>query len=580
MQLVTNNPYHVLGLLSDSPQRVIERQKGKINAFQRVGKDIEFTDDILAIGFPDRNNGSIEKAFSQIEINQNKVFHSLFWFVNLSHLDETALGYLRTGDIDKSLDIWEKVTNGKSVNDKNFGAFNNLGTLKLFSAIQNDSFDTESFLEAVRLKTELIKSESFNQFCHTVADETYSTDDEKELLRIISGILEDIKSNGLQSPKNLLAQISQIDPSIKNLLSEKVSDEPFHNIETILDQTKKKRTQNPESGFSLARKLYTSTKDDFGILADILGKSDPKYKLIADKLAKEILQCGIDYFQQYRDDDEEHNGDLGNDIMKLFKYANSIAVGVQTMERIEQNIEGLQEWIDDAHVRKIQKKIESDLVFITTKLDQFENTADTVQNAELLVDSCKPKLQSIKTTLGADNETYLSLSSAVVSNTLGMIINVVNKGPSGIGPISHPSQLLEMSDTVRKASDVMDSISRFDMFPELKEHFRRNRSSLDGISAQIVKELIAFQDHVNRSTKSSNNNGCYIATMAYGSYEHPQVIELRKFRDSVLSESAFGRRFISIYYKYSPSLVELLKDKPNINSVIKSLLNLFIRIIK
>lgn len=331
MQLIKQNPYHILGLIAGSNQRTIEKQKGKINAYQKVGKSIEFAEDLSAFGIPERTNGSIEKALSQIEINQNKVFHSLFWFINTNHLDETALGYLRNGDIEKSMDIWEKVTKGKSINTKNFGAFNNLGTLKLFSATLNDNINTEYLLEGIRLKTELIKSESFIQYCHTVADETYTADDEKELLRIISSILEDFKSNGLQSPKNLLTQISQIDPIIKNLLSEKVSDEPFQNIEIILDQTKRKRTQNLESGFSLARKLFTTTKDDFATLADILGKSDPKYKLIADKLAKEILQCGIDYFQQLRDDEDEHDGDLGNDVMKLFKYANSIAVGVQTI---------------------------------------------------------------------------------------------------------------------------------------------------------------------------------------------------------------------------------------------------------
>ena len=68
--------------------------------------------------------------------------------------------------------------------------------------------------------------------------------------------------------------------------------------------------------------------------------------------------------------------------------------------------------------------------------------------------------------------------------------------------------------------------------------------------------------------------------MAYGSYEHPQVIELRKFRDNTLSKSIFGRSFIKIYYKYSPKLVEHLKDKHLVNQTIKSILNTIIRIIK
>lgn len=575
MQLIRQNPFHILGFLAGTNQRTIEKQKGKINAYQKVGKDIEFSEDLNAICIPDRTNGAIEKALSQIEINQNKVFHSLFWFVNTNHLDETALGYLRTGDIDKSLDIWEKVTNGKSVNDKNFGAFNNLGTLKFFYATHNNSLDSESLLEAVRLKTDLIKSESFVQFCHTVADETYTTDAEKELLRIISSILDDIKSNGVQSPKNLLGLISQIDPSIKNLLSEKISNGPFLNIETIIDQTKKKRTQNPESGFTLARKLYKATKEDFGILADIIEKSDAKYKMIADKLAKEILQCGIDYFQIFREDENGHRGDLGNDIMRIFKYANSIAEGLQTKERIEQNIEGLQEWIDSSDDREKQRRIKDDLEFITAALDSLQNKNESISDASELVNSTKSGLSRIREALGSNDELYLGISSAVVHNAQGMLVAIVNKEQERFGPVQIPGHFEFLLTTVKQAISVMQSLASFDMVSDLRHQFNTNKDSLNSILGQ----LNSIQSRAQRQT-SSSSGGCYIATMAYGSYEHTQVIELRKFRDSVLIEYALGRRFINFYYKHSPRLVEILKDKLYINSVIKSMLNLLIRIIK
>lgn len=70
--------------------------------------------------------------------------------------------------------------------------------------------------------------------------------------------------------------------------------------------------------------------------------------------------------------------------------------------------------------------------------------------------------------------------------------------------------------------------------------------------------------------------GCYIATMAYGNYNHPQVIELREFRDDFLSKTVFGKVLIKLYYKYSPSLVEKLKDKQNLNQIIRKVLDKFI----
>ena len=68
--------------------------------------------------------------------------------------------------------------------------------------------------------------------------------------------------------------------------------------------------------------------------------------------------------------------------------------------------------------------------------------------------------------------------------------------------------------------------------------------------------------------------------MAYGDYEHPQVIILREFRDNILDKYLFGKWFIKTYYKYSPKLVEKLKNKNFSNYIIRKILNQFIKLIK
>jgi len=92
------------------------------------------------------------------------------------------------------------------------------------------------------------------------------------------------------------------------------------------------------------------------------------------------------------------------------------------------------------------------------------------------------------------------------------------------------------------------------------------RSKLESITIKLEKDI--------------NSNKCYIATMAYGDYDHQQVIELRRFRDNFLSKTIAGRRFIKLYYRYSPSLVEMLKNKENINLIIRNGLDQFIKAIK
>ena len=57
-----------------------------------------------------------------------------------------------------------------------------------------------------------------------------------------------------------------------------------------------------------------------------------------------------------------------------------------------------------------------------------------------------------------------------------------------------------------------------------------------------------------------SNNGCYIATCVYGSYDCPEVWTLRRFRDNTLAKTIPGRLFIKFYYAVSPTVVKYFGD--------------------
>ena len=172
-----------------------------------------------------------------------KVSNALFWFLKTSPFDETALTYLIKGDKEKALDIWTKVTENKEVNSKNFSAFNNIGTLKLLSG------SVDEIKEGIYAKIKLIESEFFENFVHSVADQTFIINNKTQSEYLIDELLVQYKSQ--YSNSDTLDLFSKCNGSSKKYLSKKFTEEPIHNIESRIASAKRLRVENMSDTFKL-----------------------------------------------------------------------------------------------------------------------------------------------------------------------------------------------------------------------------------------------------------------------------------------------------------------------------------------
>ena len=101
-------------------------------------------------------------------------------------------------------------------------------------------------------------------------------------------------------------------------------------------------------------------------------------------------------------------------------------------------------------------------------------------------------------------------------------------------------------------------------------------------NSRLCKFLIEYEDLINKWMDSENGSRailkevnkdvgyCYVATMVYGDYNHPNVIQLRNYRDNKLSKNKLGRIFIKYYYKHSAFWVEKMKNNTLINQLLKA----------
>ncbi|MEG0697185.1 MAG: hypothetical protein RR447_08630, partial [Algoriella sp.] len=262
----------------------------------------------------------------------NKVAYSLFWFTNLNPIDNTALQYLITGNKEKAIEIWDKLTDEKEVTSKNFSAFNNIGTLYL---LEGSKEETKSGVSA---KIKLIESENFKDFVHTVADQTFSIDKNKQIELFIDELLMQFKNK--YSTSETMELFSNCNGTIKKYLSKKFTEEPIHKIETLIEQFTKKRAKNKSNAYKFGTDLYSNTKNELTLLKYIVGNANLQYKMLADNVAKEILQCSIDYFNESQE--QEKSGNYLEEAMKLVKLAESVAVNDTTKNKVKENISTLE----------------------------------------------------------------------------------------------------------------------------------------------------------------------------------------------------------------------------------------------
>ena len=62
---------------------------------------------------------------------------------------------------------------------------------------------------------------------------------------------------------------------------------------------------------------------------------------------------------------------------------------------------------------------------------------------------------------------------------------------------------------------------------------------------------------------------CFIATATFGSPLHPYVIALQDFRDKYLMSNKIGRKFVRLYYKYSPRIAEVITENKALRTVVR-----------
>lgn len=519
-KIVLQNPYRILGVYANSPKRDIVANKGRATAFLKVNRPVEYPLDLKGIlPAPNRTLDLMNEAEAHLAIAKEQIKYAQFWFLQkMSPLDDIAFNHLLAGNMAGAIEIWSKQES--------------------ISSLQNKlvCYIIESKQELAIKTAEKLYEKFGNDYISKVdANCTLQMTATDLLHQFIDSIGEEI---GMQKLLGF-----DLGAETKAYISSQTIGPLINKISSEVDKAKKVDHKDPKARIEAARKLVANTKEAFSQLKSILPATDSQYQMIADKLGLEILQCGIDYFNNSEDDDAPHTA------MKMQKYSLSVVVGTLAKQRCEENIRILQGIIDNLPPKEVMTEDKA----IKAELSKFVRLPDKISYAVNLLNNTKPHLQSIKQKLGANNAYYLKLSTQIVGNALHNIVeevNAVQNDPQiafrlqlGIG--LDPTSMDKIKSAVREAWKATTIMDDFDLESDFKSHYNENRNTLKsmcnqmGISTYVSRPSTssrpiprsttssasrstaqsrpssAYSGTTNSSTSSSKDNGCLTAIIVY-----------------------------------------------------------------
>ena len=108
-KIILDNPFRILGVFANSPQKEIVANQGKANAFLKVNRTVEYPLDLK--GLMPTVNRTVEifsQANANLTIAKGRLKYAQFWFLKSTPLDDVAFNHLYASNWQQAIEIWDK----------------------------------------------------------------------------------------------------------------------------------------------------------------------------------------------------------------------------------------------------------------------------------------------------------------------------------------------------------------------------------------------------------------------------------------------------------------------------------------
>lgn len=367
----------------------------------------------------------------------------------------------------------------------------------------------------------------------------------------------------------------------------------FARIRSTLAQAEQALSGDGDGADGAALNVLNIAGPTLGILTRFLPKNHSELIDVGDAVVDVCLRCQQVYLRNSKKWKNKWDVAIG-----ILDRAKDVAVSKHSREAIREAREEAERGRDLAHPKI--KELQELLVRIVSEdlADKLKTFGSEVAQA----------LHAVGEDVGTQTRSYELAADLVAGAMRGLSVDLINHGQERVtkvlkffedeqNRIRHQVALrMNLPQAIQLEQNKWDAIievavgielydkgRQLARSAELKKRFADDAEALDGVRqfCSQITELDAKRRERNlvlhwwrprsqgaaqpppvprqgSSGTTTSSGGCFVATAVYGSYEHPAVFVLRRYRDECLAGSRAGRTFIRIYYKVGPVLATLV----------------------
>ena len=299
MQIIQNNPFRILGVRANASLSDRNQQANLIAQYLKIGQSAKLDFDISPPLEPlTRTKELIDLQPSRIFSTEDKILQSLFWFVEANGIDKIALKHL-TGskDIDKALSDFEKGCRGFEISPDSYSAILNHSTLQIIAYKQHK--DLDKLKSAIAYKFDIVTNTTTLALVKDLVAADGMNTDVQKILKLAMPKLKELLKELIPSENidKLLLDIFKsntvIYPSLRNQVIEALVDKVTTKVDSAENEMKiimqgSYRNSMISAGVYLGKRLIKETKKPLKEIEALLGKSDPVYTDVLNKVFTEV----------------------------------------------------------------------------------------------------------------------------------------------------------------------------------------------------------------------------------------------------------------------------------------------------